>query len=97
MPRRLRKDYRVLGGHPQSGCCQAGSLRDRVEYRFFLPLLAVVVRRGGTEVHAYCLMANHFHLLIRSVDGDISGAMQWVQDGNARASMCAGSLARTAV
>jgi len=28
------------------------------------------------EVHAYCLMGNHFHLVVRSPTGDISAAMQ---------------------
>ena len=85
MPRRLRKDYPGAWWHILNrGVARRALFETAWEYRFFLALLAVVVRRGGTEVHAYCLMANHFHLLIRSVDGDISGAMQWVQDRYAR-------------
>jgi putative transposase len=33
-------------------------------------------RRHGVEVHAYCLMGNHYHLLVRSTQGQLSPAMQ---------------------
>lgn len=48
--------------------------------RAFLALLARCVRNRRFEVHAYCLMATHFHLLLRSVDGNLSDSMQWVQN-----------------
>jgi len=49
------------------------------DYRFFLALLACAVRAGRIRLHAFCLMPNHFHLLLESVDGDISSTMQWIQ------------------
>ncbi len=49
------------------------------DYRFFLALLACAVRAGRIRLHAFCLMPNHFHLLVESVDGDISATMQWIQ------------------
>lgn len=42
----------------------------------FLDQLERVVRRFGIEVHAFALMPNHFHLLVRSVHGNLSRAMQ---------------------
>lgn len=42
--------------------------------RAFLSLLARSVRNRRLEVHAYCLMSTHFHLLVRSVDGRLSAA-----------------------
>jgi REP element-mobilizing transposase RayT len=54
------------------------------EYRHFLALLACAVRKGWIEVHAYCLMDNHFHLLVRSRNGDMSATMQWIQDAYVR-------------
>ena len=31
------------------------------------------------ELIAYCVMTNHFHLLIRSTTGDMSSALQWLE------------------
>ena len=50
--------------------------RDRVA---FGDVLGRAVGRYGVEVHAYCLMPNHFHLLVRCPDGGLSASMQYVQ------------------
>jgi len=42
----------------------------------FLDILGEVVDKHGVEVHAYSLMPNHFHLLVRSVDGKLPEAMK---------------------
>jgi putative transposase len=42
----------------------------------FLEHLGYVARRFELEVHAYVLMPNHFHLLVRSVRGNLSRCMQ---------------------
>ncbi len=47
-----------------------------VDRETFLDLLGTVDRRFGLEVHAYCLMDNHYHLLVRSETGRLSNAMQ---------------------
>jgi REP element-mobilizing transposase RayT len=52
-----------------------GSDRDR---HFFLGLLANLENRFGVEVHAYVLMGNHYHLLVRSRDNELSRAMHWL-------------------
>jgi len=52
--------------------------------RFFKALLAQEVRAGRIEVHAYCLMLTHFHLLVRSVTGELSEAMRRIQNRYAR-------------
>jgi putative transposase len=46
--------------------------RDRVEFE---RLLGLIAERFGIRVHAYCLMTNHFHLLIECPDGQLSEAM----------------------
>ncbi len=46
------------------------------DWRFFLALLAQAVRRGEVELHAFCLLTNHFHLLLRSLNGGLSVAMK---------------------
>jgi len=52
--------------------------RDRVE---FLERLAEMTKRYGVEVHAYVLMPNHYHLLVRTPKANASDAMQWLNNG----------------
>ena len=49
--------------------------RDDVDRRHFLALLADVVARHGWKCHAYCLMPNHYHLLVETPDEDLSIGM----------------------
>ena len=42
----------------------------------FLDILQHVVKSDQMEVHAYCLMGNHYHLLVRTPHGNLSEAMQ---------------------
>ncbi|NND75914.1 MAG: hypothetical protein HKN44_12990 [Ilumatobacter sp.] len=46
---------------------------DRVD---FLRLLGVAHERHGIETHGYCLMGNHFHLLLRCPSGQLSEGMK---------------------
>ena len=48
------------------------------EYEHFLVLLEEMTGRYDVEVHAYCLMANHYHLLIRTPYANASAAIQWL-------------------
>jgi REP element-mobilizing transposase RayT len=66
------------------GAARRTIIENRQDARFFLSLLGHAVRRGDIEVHAYCLMATHYHLLLRSPGGRLSAAMQWIQDIYAR-------------
>jgi REP element-mobilizing transposase RayT/transposase-like protein len=49
------------------------SNRDR---SLFEDLMAESITASQVEVHAYALMSNHFHLLVHSDGGDVSGAMK---------------------
>jgi REP element-mobilizing transposase RayT len=42
----------------------------------FLEMLSRSAERYGIEVHAYALMPNHYHLLVRSVHGNVSRFMK---------------------
>ncbi len=44
----------------------------------FLGCVSVASSSYGIEIHGYCLLGNHYHLLIRSGDGRLSEAMQWI-------------------
>ena len=50
------------------------------DIRYFLALVACAVRRGEIEVHAFCVLTTHFHLLVRSPSGQLSEAMRRIQN-----------------
>jgi putative transposase len=55
-----------------------------VDYAAFLVLLREARERFGVELYAYCLMPNHFHLVVRTAGLDeISAYMHFVQRGHA--------------
>ena len=45
---------------------------DNDDRRRFLLVLQEVCRRYNWICHAYCLMSNHYHLLIETPDGSLS-------------------------
>ncbi|MEA3276937.1 MAG: transposase, partial [Pseudomonadota bacterium] len=44
--------------------------------RLFLDVLADVWERFNWTVHAYCLMSNHYHLLVETPDANLSKGMR---------------------
>ncbi len=44
----------------------------------FLSLLEELSERFNIEIYAYVLMNNHYHLLIKTLDANLSKAMQWL-------------------
>jgi len=58
------------------GAAKRPVFESREDMRMFLACLARVVRAGLLEVHAFCMLLNHFHLLVRSPTGELSKAMQ---------------------
>ena len=49
---------------------------DREDCRSFLDLFASAVRRHGWDVYAFCLMGNHYHLVIEATRAELSGGVQ---------------------
>ncbi len=45
--------------------------------QLFLTILAELSERFNVDVFAYVLMSNHYHLLLKTVDANLSKAMQW--------------------
>ncbi len=66
------------------GIARRAVFEDSRDVRFFLSRLARAVRAGSIEVHSYCVMTTHFHLLVRSPDGNLSRAMCRVLDDYVR-------------
>jgi putative transposase len=49
----------------------------------FLDLLSRASDRYKLEIFAFCLMTNHYHLLLRTPDANLSAAMQWINTTHA--------------
>ena len=80
MPRISRQDEPGQWHHVFNRAVARRTLFERREdYRFFLANLARAVHRREIEVHAYCLMGTHYHLLVRSPQGKLADAMQRIQ------------------
>jgi putative transposase len=44
----------------------------------FIDTLAQACEKTGWEVHAFCLMRNHFHLLVETPEPNLSAGMKWL-------------------
>jgi REP element-mobilizing transposase RayT len=50
----------------------------------FVVLLARTAVRFGIHVHAWCLMSNHYHLVVETPSGEVSPAIQYLNGAHAR-------------
>ena len=62
------------------GIAKRSVFASRSDLRYFLSQLARAVRRKEIEVHAFCLMTTHFHLLLKSPEGGLSTAMKRIEN-----------------
>jgi putative transposase len=51
---------------------------NETDYLKFLDVLGEMVQKFHIEIHAYVLMPNHYHLLVRTTSANISRAIQWL-------------------
>jgi REP element-mobilizing transposase RayT len=85
MPRSLRHDYPGARQHVfNQGIGHRAIFENAQDVGFFLFLVGRAVQEGLLEVHAYCVMTTHFHLLVTSPQGRLDEAMQHIQDVYAR-------------
>jgi putative transposase len=52
---------------------------DDVDRQDFLKTLAEACQKTGWEVHAYCLMRNHYHLVLETPNANLVAGMAWLQ------------------
>jgi REP element-mobilizing transposase RayT len=79
MPRQKREDYGGAWHHVMN----RGARRKRIffsddECIKFLEIVEEAVLRYHLEVHAYSLMPNHYHLLAKSLEGNLSHCMRHI-------------------
>jgi putative transposase len=58
--------------------------RDRKDYHHYLALLQKVIIRYLFHLHSYCLMPNHIHLIIGTIDHSPSSIMHYLHSVYAR-------------
>ena len=79
MPRPLRIEYAGACYHVMSRGDGREAIvvndKDRTE---FLRTLGQACQKTGWQVHAYCLMTNHFHLVVETPQPNLGLGMKWL-------------------
>jgi len=52
---------------------------DDVDRHDFIKTLAEACQKTSWQVHAFCLMRNHYHMVVETPDADLVAGMQWLQ------------------
>ena len=79
MPRALRVEYAGAIYHVMNrGNQRQNIFRDEADRRRFLATLAEACGKTGWQIHAYCLMRNHFHLVLETPSANLVGGMKWL-------------------
>ena len=78
MPRKLRVEYPGAIYHVMNrGDRREPIFKDDVDRQRFLDTLGEVCVKTGWQVMAYCLMPNHFHLVVETPQGNLVSGMKW--------------------
>ena len=80
MPRGLRVEFAGAVYHVMArGNERRDIFRDDRDRKRFLETLGEMAERFGVRVLAYCLMPNHYHLVMDTPRANLSQAMGWLQ------------------
>jgi REP element-mobilizing transposase RayT len=72
MPRQLRIQYPGAMYHVMSrGNRRQDIFLDDVDRQDFLKTLAEACQKADWQVHAYCLMSNHYHLVVETPNANL--------------------------
>ncbi|HHJ18393.1 MAG TPA: hypothetical protein ENJ84_00960, partial [Gammaproteobacteria bacterium] len=79
MPRTDRLEYKGAFYHVMN----RGRGRQRIfdtddYYQAFLETVVEAHHRFNLQIHAYCLMGNHYHLLVETPDANLSRSMRHI-------------------
>ena len=79
MPRKLRIEYPGAMYHVMSRANGTGHIFEGdVDRRDVVKTLAETCEKAGVEVHAYCLLHTHFHLVVETPNGNLVAGMRWL-------------------
>ena len=80
MPRKLRVEYAGAMYHVMSrGDRREDIFLDDVDRQDFIKTLAEACQKTGWQVHAYCLMRNHYHVVLETPNANLVAGMAWLQ------------------
>jgi putative transposase len=78
MPRQLRIEYPGAIYHLMNrGDRREPVFRDDQDHELFLTTLGEACQKTGWQVHAFCLMNNHFHLVVETPRANLVMGMRW--------------------
>ena len=78
MARKLRVEYPGAIYHViNRGDRREAIFHDDDDRQRFLDTLGEACMKTGWQVHSYCLMSNHFHLVIETPQGNLVAGMKW--------------------
>jgi REP element-mobilizing transposase RayT len=78
MPRKLRVEFPGALYHVMNrGDRREDIFRDDQDRARFLETLAEACTKTGWQVHAFCLMPNHFHLVVETPQPNLVAGMKW--------------------
>jgi len=78
MARKLRIQYAGAVYHVMNrGDRREAIFHDDHDRQCFLETLAEACAKTGWQVHAYCLMPNHFHLVVETPQANLVAGMKW--------------------
>ncbi len=80
MPRKRRVEYAGALYHVMSrGDRREDIFLDDVDRHDFIKTLAESCQKTSWQVHAYCLMRNHYHLVLETPNANLVAGMAWLQ------------------
>jgi REP element-mobilizing transposase RayT len=78
MARKLRVEYAGAIYHVMNrGDRREEIFKDDADRKRFVETLGEVCAKTGWQVHALCLMENHFHLVVETPQGNLVAGMKW--------------------
>ena len=79
MARKIRIEYPGAIYHVMNrGDRREAIFKDDTDRRLFLETLGEACAKTGWVVHAYCLMGNHFHLVLETPLANLVAGMKWL-------------------
>ena len=78
MPRKQRITYKGIYHIINRGVDKRIVFVENEDYEKFMELIEIMLEKFTIKLHAYCLMTNHYHLLLETIHENISEAIQYL-------------------